>query len=209
MTLGNNQKLFWVVMVVAVVLSTATIFLTSPTLTGGVAIQTIAFMQEGKELHFEVKNVENVKEANIQILKDTKNAKIIFEDITPPEFNGKIISAFRGTSDIEDNFGQIKFLLKIKESDLRTIEQNALKLYRNGEELVTIPGKKERGYIEYSATSPGLGLFVIGLKNPSLKIEDKTATPTTVTPEPVFQKPAPVKRGFFGRIADFFRKFLG
>ncbi|HLC52610.1 MAG TPA: hypothetical protein VJI98_05170 [Candidatus Nanoarchaeia archaeon] len=199
---------FWISLAVVMFVSMAAILVNS-NITGGVTIQTISLIKEGAPLEINVREVKNVERIEIIVLEDVKSGKIEVKDIYKVSWDhpGKILSMFEVSSDKSKNFGSLKISLKVLEKELQDIKPNDLRLYHNGKELVTVPGERSRGYIEYTAQSPSMGQFLIGeKKDEAIKPEPAVIQPA---PEPVIQQPQPVKTGFFKSIANFFKRFIG
>ncbi len=194
-----------VVSVLIVFLSVAALLIQNPIITGSSTIQTISLIKEGQQLELEVLNVKNVNQAVINVVKETKNSKVLIEETAvPASFKGKAISAFKVYSDQNENFGKVKFTLKIKNSDLEGIPPTEIKLYLENAELPIEAGKKEQGYQYFTAVSSRLGTFVIGKQ----QAEPVKAETVVMEPAPAVQQPAP-PRGFFNRIYTFFKRFIG
>ena len=204
---GSSNKISYVIILIMILaFSTGLLMMQNPSITGGTAIQIISYLPEGEKLHFEVRNIPHVKEATVGVVEDTKNSKIIFEEALPPEsFEGSYLSAFKVSSNAEDNFGPLEILLKIKKSDLVSIPEKELTAYLENQPLVTTISKKEGDYLYYRFSSPGLGTVVIGRQQP----KEEIAPAKIEAALPVEQQPAPVKKGFFRVILDFFKRLIG
>ena len=132
---------------------------------------------------------------------------------------------FKISSTEESKFGQIELTLKLKEEQLKSkgLKKEELRLYRNGEELATALSRQEGEYFFFKAISPGMGEFLIGkrieevaaapvLEKPaevkaavvSVESEEEPTTPTTATAS----LPPVEEKGFFAKIADFFRRIF-
>ena len=214
--ISNSQRRFWIGFITILLLSTAVIITESPTLTGAASIQIISFLKEGSDFSAEIRNVDNVKSFKTTILKDTKNSKIYFENKNSVSWNfqGKVISIFKISSEDEENFGSFEILLKIKEKDLQGIPVSELTLYHNGEALETTPGLKEDGFIYFTVRSNGFGEFLIGNiekiqmveEKPKSQIESQPTVIENVKDDPHIQEPK--KLNFFQKFINSIKKFL-
>ena len=208
---GRSREFYLVILVIIFTFSAAIIIVNSPSITGGVAVQTISFLQEGERLHFEVRNVKNVDEVKMTILQDIKNAKIVVEDVDVPEqFDGYFLSAFKISSEMDDSFGRVDFLFKIKEADLVSLNDKELKLYRNNVELEMEFREKVNGYLFYTASSPALGMFVLGKQKEEEKVVPVAVTKPAPVIVPVPTAPEPISEpGLFRRIIWWWQRFTG
>ncbi len=189
---------FWVLLAIVLFLTVLTVFksIEQSDLTGHATIQTISFMKSGQELHFEVSDIDGVREITIQLTEDVTDSKILFKEDDTIEFTGNYYSKFVISSVDKEKYGGMKFLLKIKEKDIlaKGIAIYDVRLYANGQELPTtlLPAQElpatlvnaAEGYLFYEATSPEMGDFVIGRVAPVVT-EITTSTGITEEPSPV------------------------
>lgn len=178
---------FWVLLAIVFFLTVLTIFksIEQSTLTGHATIQTISFMKGGQEFNFEVPDIPGVREVTIQLKEDVKNSKIIFKEDNDIKFTGNFFSKFIASSVDKEKYGNMVFLLKIKENDLlkKGIAIYDVRLYVNGQGLPTTLTKTVGEYLFYTATSPEMGEFVIGRVMPKESIGEIT-TSVDITGEP-------------------------
>ncbi|MEK6969309.1 MAG: hypothetical protein AABW48_02685 [Nanoarchaeota archaeon] len=185
---------FWVLLAIVLFLTVLTVFksIEQSNLTGHATIQTISFMKGGQELNFEVNDIPGVAQITIQLNEDVKDSKIIFKEDNLIEFTGDYYSKFLISSVDKEKYGNLKFFLKIKETDLleKGISIYDLHLYVNGQELPAtllqdLPdslANAAAGYLYYEAISPEMGTFVIGRATPLVTTSEITTT-TGITEE--------------------------
>ena len=225
-----KHKPFWGVFTVVFLLSSLIILGSMAgiiNITGHATIQQISFLKGGSELFTEVRDIKGVKFATTHLTDDIKDGKVTFTESDRILFKGKTYSKFTVSSADEDKIGKIDLTLKIKKKDLLTIgiSQTDLRLYVNGNEVKTTFTNEEGNYLYFTATSDQMGDYVIGLKakeehKPSVSSTGKAAEQSAPSvlevsePEPeveeesvppIVEQPAPVKKTFFGKVADFFK----
>lgn len=144
---------------------------------GGSHVVPISYIEEGKNYHFEVQSIYGVDEVTLQAKETLKNAILIFKEDSSIDFDGIYISKFTISSESASKIGSVDFLLKIKETDLlnKGINKQDLRLYADGKEIPVVFKKKEDGYFLFTATSAGLGEFVIGRAVYKVKVAEQAA----------------------------------
>ncbi len=218
-----QNKTFWLALAIVFIASTITIISNvheTPNLTGNAAVQTIGYFEAGEELYFEIRNVEGLKTARITFADTIKNGKVLTETIDKVswDFDGEVYSMFTIESPEEAAIDSVELVLKIRESELydKGISPFDVTLFNNGKALQTTLTKRDSTHATYTVTSQEIGEFIIGrekvVEEPTPQPEEKPAQPPVgktiqqPTPEPIQE---PEKRGFFQKIGDFFRNFLG
>ena len=217
----------------------------NPALTGAFSVQNIAFVKQGTSMSLEVKNVPGLQRVTLHFSADVKSGQVRFEEDSSIPFKGKAIAKLLGSANEAVKISSIDLLLKVKESDISAagLKPEQVVLYNNDKALDTTPVQVEsletgnfenrEKYVYYTATSPGLGNFVIGEATPEIApqkpaqaTEPPKKAPTTEIPtekpiEPVIQQPTslvgkameepqePVKVGFFSRIWQFLKGLFG
>lgn len=224
-----KNKPFWVLLIVFLTLSVVTILISveNSNVTGNI-VQTIGFMKGGQELNFEIKEIPGIKEITVLFNEDVKNGKIFFEEDSNITFNHKYYSKFTISSTEDEKYGDLIFLLKIKETDLleNGISIYDLRLYANGQELTTTLTKNDGVYVFYQVTSKEMGEFVIGkvvslaVKEESEEESKEESEEESVNSEETLVKEVlkPIieesveqseeKEGFFTKIANFFKNLF-
>lgn len=146
---------------------------------GGSHVVPISYIEKGKNYHFEVQSIYGVDEVTLQAKETLKNAILIFKEDSSIDFGENYISKFTISSESASKIGNVDFLLKIKETDFlnKGINKQDLILYANGKEMPVVFKKTEDGYSLFTATSAGLGEFVIG-RAASKVAEQKEAVPS-------------------------------
>lgn len=221
---------FWTIMGILIMISFLTIILAAKeNLTGNSTVQPVSFMRAGSILDLEP-NIDGLKYADVNVIADVKNAVVTTEEIDKLSWNfrGVVISMFKISSTDEDKFGEVKLTLKLKEEELASkgLTKEELRVYHNYEELDTTVDKTAGGYIFFKATSPGMGEFLIGKRmmkaaavstdnQPTEEtqeldaVEQPAATAAETLPEPTEPTtPALKEKGFFAKIADFFKSIF-
>jgi hypothetical protein len=177
----HEHQFFWFFIALVVVLPIVGFLnYNSESNLSGNAIMTIAYMQEGTELFFEVDEA-GVQYATVYFVEGIKNSKIHM------------------TSVDEEKIGDIVFDLKLEESKMLELglKTSTLKLFLNGEPLETEFQKKEGNYIYFTAISQDMGEFVIGKAEQKAIVGEVIKKPIVeeVVEEPVepeVQEPAPL-----------------
>lgn len=172
-----KNKQFWAFFAVFFLLSILTILnsLKDPNVTGN-AIIRISYMTGGQEEQFEVNDVLGVKEVIVEIKNTVEDGRIILNEDNLIRFDGKYYSKFTVSSTEEKKYGNMEFLLKVKEPDLlaKGIAKSDLRLYANGNELDTAFVEKKGDYLFYKAISTEFGDFVIGRAAVEEAVVEKT-----------------------------------
>ncbi len=198
------------------------------------AVQNIAFVKAGTELDFGVKEIPGLERYFFEVRETIKNGQMRVEQDETIPFDQPYYSKFRISSAEEDKIGTVRLQLKVEQQLLHSkgISQGDLRVFHNGEEVETIFTKQEERYFYYTATTPGVGEFVIGKAAlaeeagsteeaivPALK-EIPAETITTIVPEEFPEEestplagqaaaePA-AKRGFWAGIKSFFSELFG
>ncbi|MBT3813995.1 hypothetical protein HOE37_05450 [Candidatus Woesearchaeota archaeon] len=197
----HEHQFFWFFIALVVVLPIVGFLnYNSESNLSGNAIMTIAYMQEGTELFFEVDEA-GVQYATVYFVEGIKNSKITTEELEVLgwEFDGVKYSQFHMTSVDEEKIGDIVFDLKLEESKMLELglKTSTLKLFLNGEPLETEFQKKEGNYIYFTAISQDMGEFVIGKAEQKAIVGEVIKKPIVeeVVEEPVepeVQEPAPL-----------------
>lgn len=187
-------------------------------ITGNTTIQPISYMKAGSQLHLEVKNIEGVDEILVKIESDVKNTTIKIDNVNTINwtFEGITLSKFKIFVEDPTKFGSITFLLRIAKNDLTKfkISENDVKIYQNNQELATKLFERSKDHLFYSAVAPSVGDFVIGKSTiQMIEIGEEKVTRKIIIPaQPQKEQPAPSapeeEKGFFTRIAEFFRRLF-
>jgi hypothetical protein len=214
----HEHQFFWFFIALVVVLPIVGFLnYNSESNLSGHAIMTIAYMQEGTELFFEVDEA-GVQYATVYFVEGIKNSKITTEglEVLGWDFNGVKYSQFYMSCVDEEKIGDIIFNLKLEESKMLElgIMSSELKLFLNGEALETEFQKKEGEYIYFTATSQDMGEFVIGKAEQKAVVGEVIKEPIVEEVEepvePEVQEPAPLPvveeddEGFFVWLRELF-----
>jgi len=218
-----EHKGFWLVLAVVIMLPLFGVLtgMFTAELAADKSYQTVSFKQAGSELHFEVKKIAGAKEMTIHFVEDAQNMIIEFEELNNHwKFDGTVYSQFKISSEDASKIGKVKFVLKIKEADLRSLGlfKDEVSLYFEGQELETKLTKLEGEYVFYEAKGEGIGEFVIGkaaeekiVIEEAAKEKETAEIPKEVVPEIVKEKvlvgkaseqPAPVEKSAFFNMAN-------
>jgi len=228
-----EHRSFWIVIGMVFLLSVFTILslINSDNLTGHATAQNIAYMKGGSNLFFEIRNVEGMQNADIELLETVKGGQIVFDGKVPIEFEGKVFNSFKVSSVDFSKLGAVTYTLKVKTSDLLPlgINPNDLKLYVNGKEADTVKTSTEGEYTFYTAKLDKFeeGDHVLGLaaaketakvtEEPEKQAEqepsgsameeaEKEETRDALIGKAI--QPSESKQGFFSKIANFFRNLF-
>ncbi len=161
---------FLVSIIVIIGIVDSTIHLTSN------AVINIAWMGAGNEFHFEVRGIDGIYNATVQILEDVKNGKIIIENDETIPFAGDYYTKFRVYSADEGKFGTINFIFKLKQTKIREEGMIAedIKLYVDSREIPLTIAKKDGTYVYYSVNTGEMGNYVIGVRKNIQENGDET-----------------------------------
>lgn len=219
-----HHRFFWLgLALIIIILPFFSLISLDVPLPSGKAVQTIAYEKAGTSLHFEVKNIDGLKEAILYFSEDVKNMVVNFEKIDlPSSFLGLSYSAFRVSSPDADKIEKIKFTLKLSEAELAKLNlpKDEVRLYLNNEEFETKLTKTKDNYIFYEATADQLGDFILGKKSPPKVLEEKPEAPAEEIPPPVVKEPKelppaleqpappPVKKGLFSRLGSLIKNLF-
>ncbi len=214
----RSHKIFWISFGALFLISLLTLISSQGiTITGQATVHPISFLKGGSQFDFEIRNVEGLKSASMEIKQDVTKALITVENIekTSWEFKGRALHRFKIDSSDKDKFGQITLTLRLKEIDVRG-KENYLYLNREEIKLLQIPDpvREEADYVYYQAIASSMGEFVIGKKEVVKKAEPITEEKEPIVAkaiEPPVQKgqEEPVKRtSAFNKIKEFFRNLF-
>ncbi len=224
-----QNKEFWVALTLIFFLSTVAIinFQEGDYLTGGIAVQNIAYLQPGKPYDFEVKGIDGIHSGSLEAKETIKGGNLVFKEDQTLPFDGLAYSKFKISSLGAEKLGSAKFTLKVDGSRL-TFPAEDLRLYVNGNEISTVftsspTTVNAASFHYYTATTSQFqtGDYVIGKKNPprtAAKTEKKKvfpdasigktvqppAEPILEQPTPVLEQPAPVKLTFWEKVKRLF-----
>lgn len=215
----TEDKSFWgfLFFILIVSLIAIIIFSQESVLTGH-TVQTIAFMEAGGKLFFEVK-VNGLKDITMYFLEEVKDLKIEINEIDSLscDFRSLVYSRFKISSNDDNKIGKVKYTLKVKKKELLDlgINFNQLRLYLDCQVLETKLIKEEGQYYYYQSESEGIsqGEYLIGLQEAKVEtVEEETppALPGEATPEePRIEYPqTPTGRGIFQKVSDFFKNLF-
>ncbi len=229
-----QQPNVWIVLSVVLLIT----FLTAITVFGsssitGNTIQTIGYMNKGDTLQLSVRDVPGLETIFTHPDEIIKNGKITVEVDDSIPFDRPYVVKFKVSS--EGKFGPMQFQFKVKEQDLlgKGISRNDLRLYQELKIYSLQLLKVNHGYLYYFVTVPSMGHFVLGrveaeaVETAVVVEEEKVAEAPAVEEQPVevieetaaepsvvvgkaAEQPAPEmeQKGFFARIADFFRNLF-
>lgn len=230
-----QQPNLWVVLSVALlVLGLTVITSLGPSSVTGNTVQNIGRMNKGDPLHLSVRDVpglEKVFTNAAEIIKYGQITVVVDESIP---FDRSYVNKFTVRS--ENKFGPLQFTFKVNEQDLldKGISRGDLRLYHGVKEYALQLLKVDHGYLYYVVTVPSMGNFVLGRVEVEEKgvMEEKPAeAPAAEEPVPAAEQPAEAvveelpeeeplvgkaaeqpaameKKGFFARIAEFFRNLF-
>ena len=224
-----QQPNAWVAFSVVFLISVFTVVtLLGPSTVTGNTIQDIGRMTKGEPLHLAVKDVPGLELIFTNAAETIKNGKILVEVDESIPFDRAYVTKFNVTS--VGKFGPLQFTFKVKEQDLYDlgIGQYDLRLHHKSEEYSLQLLKQNYGYFYYVVTVPEMGKFVLGrvaVEEPAAVAGTKPeeALPEAEAPaveEPAAEEEAPVvgkavelpeykeRKGFWARIADFFRNLF-
>jgi hypothetical protein len=223
----KEEKLgvFWVAVGVLILFS-AVIILTydNPSVTG-LAVQPVSYINAGESLEFEIRNVDGPHSAQVYFSDTVKQQSFVIENDETIHFDGTVYSKFSVKGDVP--VSSITLTIKLQETRLRQLGLDVydVKLYANGNELVTTPTIEDRGYLYFEATSTELGHYVIG-KAAAAEILEPVVEEQEVIPEikePVEEKEEVIEEptipvvgqatatestSFFSSILAFFRNLF-
>ncbi len=222
-----QNKSFWLVMGVVFAMSIAAVFIASNgfPLTGN-AIQPLSFVKGGTSMMMEFKGIQSMKNAEVFFGETIKGSNIAFNEDQTISFDGVAYAKIKGESPDADKISSINFNLKIEKNKLLGlgISKEELHLYNNGKELQTTLSHEAGEFLYYTATSNGLGDFVVGKMEGKVMMpeveEEKVMAKEEIKEieEPVTQKPAEVKKevvvkeeeeeGAFSKFVSFFKNIF-
>ena len=188
-------------------------------------------MNKGDTLQLSVRDVPGLETIFTHPDEIIKNGKITVEVDDSIPFDRPYVVKFKVSS--EGKFGPMQFQFKVKEQDLldKGISRNDLRLYQELKVYSLQLLKVNHGYLYYLVTVPSMGHFVLGrveaVETAVVVEEEKVAEAPAVEEQPVevieetaaepsvvigkaAEQPAPEmeQKGFFARIADFFRNLF-
>lgn len=228
---GLENKPFWALLAGLFFLSIIVIishYDGTLSITGG-AVQNIAFETAGTELRFEAKDV-SVLETAVFTLSDTiKDGQFEIKEKVV-RFDGVNVGTFEVALNDADPaaVGKGVFTIRLHEQETYALGINPadVVLYDNGVEKPLVFTKKAEPYMYYVTQTSGLGEFTVGKR---AEVVEEVVETVEEEPEPVeevavvepynsgkaieqpqVQEPAPApEKGFFARIAEFFKNFFG
>ncbi len=211
------HKEFWITLSLLLVLSIIYILnYTEPTVTGGVTIHNIAYLQAGRQVEGEAKDIIGLFTYVIYVKETIKNGQVVIKQDETIPFVGVSFSKFSISSREADKIEKIELVLKILEQDLlrQGIATSDVRLFVNGREVPTTLTKLERGFYVYSASVTELGGFVIG-KRAAEKRPDDIIEEILISgemeeqPEPVLYQPLPPKPGWWEQFTNWLKGVVG
>lgn len=208
-----QHKYFWLILSLLIIIPLLIIF-SSPQSLLGQTIQDIAFIRGGSFLQLSGTDVKGLEMVKITFREDVKDSNLRLEEAPQLPFTGAVYSKFRLYSDdatLSQKVKEVEVNLNLKADQLTAwnLNQDNVKLYYNGKELVTekLTLVKQAGYLYYQATAPGLGEFVIGNKAEEKKAaepEEKIISPALeeveIPSEPEIKKE--VEKPFIGKALE-------
>lgn len=184
-----QHRLFWVGLVaIVIILPLFGIIEFDVPLSTGKAVQTISYQKAGAALHFEIRNIDGLKDLTVTFSQDVKNVVIKIDEIKNLgwPFDGTAYVKFRISSDDAPKISELKFTLKINKDSLAKLglSKEALFLYLDRQALETEFTKEEGDYYYFTATSFKSGEFLIGLAKPEVieEIPEASETPLPSAP---------------------------
>ena len=226
----SHHPHFWVMLSVAILVAGLSIITAlNPFNITGNTVQTIGYMNKGAVLHLGVRDVPALELIYTNAVENIKSGQIEVKVDDSIPFSREYVSKFRVSSD--GKFAPLQFNFKIKEQDLlaKGISRADLRLYKGTEEYELQLLKVNYGYLYYVVTVPSEGDFVLGRvtvlanetvteknqKSVKVPVQEQPAKPAEKLPENVVVgkavEPSPAgspAKGFFARIADFFRSLF-
>lgn len=228
----KQQPNVWVVLSVVLLIAFLTVItvLRPSSITGNI-VQTISYMNKGDTLQLSVRDVPGLETIFTHPDEKIKNGKITAEVDDSIPFDRPYVVKFKVSS--EGKFGPMQFQFKVKEQDLldKGISRNDLRLYQELKVYSLQLLKVNHGYLYYLVTVPSMGHFVLGrveaVETAVVAEEEKVVEASVVEEQPVeavteaTEEPSVVvgkaaeqsapemeQKGFFARIADFFRNLF-
>lgn len=229
----SKQPNVWVVLSVVIIIACLAIITTfRPSSITGNTVQTIGYMNKGDTLQLSVRDVPGLETIFTHPDEKIKNGKITAEVDDSIPFDRPYVVKFKVSS--EGKFGPMQFQFKVKEQDLldKGISRNDLQLYQELKVYSLQLLKVNHGYLYYLVTVPSMGHFVLGrveavekevvvveeekvVDSPAVEeqpvevIKEATEEPSVVVGKAAEQPvPEMEQKGFFARIADFFRNLF-
>ena len=224
-----QQPNVWVILSVALLVIGLTVITSlGPSSVTGNTVQNIGRMNKGDPLHLSVRDVPSLEKVVTNADETILYGKITVESDDSIPFDRLYITKFKISS--ENKFGHLQFTFKVKEQDLlaKGISRGDLQLYHGLKEYSLQLLKVDHGYLYYIVTVPGMGSFVLG----RVAVAEKQAPTEETVKAPVEEQPAEAvveeapeeqplvgkaveeptpameKKGFFARIAEFFRNLF-
>lgn len=230
-----QQPNVWVVLSVALLVIGLTVITSlGPSSVTGNTVQNIGRMNKGDPLQLGVRDVPGLETVFTNADEIIQYGKITVKVDESIPFDRAYVSKFTVAS--ENKFGPLRFTFKVKEQDLldKGISRSDLRLYHGLKEYPLQLLKVNFGNLYYIVTVPSMGNFVLGRVAVSEKRvvaaekevvakEIVKESPEAVREMPPEEKPGPVvgraaevpaplpepeEKGFFARIADFFRNLF-
>lgn len=194
----------------------------------GHAVQTIGYAKADSELFFEIRNLEPLKDANINFTDNVKNAIISFEEIKKVSwpFDGVRLLEFKIESPDQAKFRNVQLRFKVSETDIKekATRKEWIKLYFDGQPLETTIVKQEKGYVWYSVDVKQFGEFLLGTEaetaivapekvetEPATASEEKIPLAEQPTTQPQVEQPTPItpQPNFFSKVKEWFLNLFG
>ena len=219
----------WVVLCVAVLVIGLTVITSlGPSSVTGNTVQTIGRMNKGDPLQLSVRDVFGLETVFTHAEETIQYGAFTVEPDDSIPFDRLYVTKFKVSS--ENKFGPLQFTFKVKEQDLlaKGISRGDLQLYHGLKEYSLQLLKVDHGYLYYVVTVPDMGSFVLGrvaVAEEPVPTEETVKAPVEEQPaeavveeapeeQPLVGKaveeptPAMEKKGFFARIAEFFRNLF-
>lgn len=189
-----QHKSFWAALAIIFLISAVTIItLTEKNILTGKIIQGIGYMPAGKELFFEIKDVDGLQYGNVEIKETIKDGKIIFQQDNTIKFSGETYSKFKVSSPDTAKLGGAVYTLKITQEKLQ-FPKEELTVYANGKIIpITYTSADERYYYFTTQESPfEEGNYIIGRKMAEVKKEVPTPIVVEIAVEVPVVQPEPI-----------------
>jgi len=220
----------WVILSVALlIIGLSVITALGPSSVTGNTVQTIGRMNKGDSLQLSVRDVPGLVTLFTNADEIIKSGKITAEVDESIPFDRAYVVKFKVSS--EGKFGPLQFTFKVKEQDLldKGISRNDLRLYNELKEYPLQLLKVDHGYLYYIVTVSNMGHFVLGrvemaekeavakeeavVEAPVVEEQPAEVMEEAATEEPLVGMAAepssePEQKGFFARIAAFFRNLF-
>ena len=215
-----EDKAFWLALACVVVILSSIWLFDYEGIVGNV-VQSVSYLKEDSELRIGVNDVEGLYVANFKFLGAVSDSTIKIEEDSSIPFDGIVYSKFKMSFSNGEKLEKVTFTLKLKEDKLKKLglSKEDVKVYVENDELglftTTDPSlESSQNYLYYNVVSSKKGNFVIGKKTKVAQaaevkpvVEKKVEVKKPVVKKPT-PKPAPVEKGFFSKIIDFFKNLF-